>query len=210
MKFKNDTIRFSIVYFPPNLSECYEKQLKSDLNEIVNIKYDIFIIGDFNKPNIDWQNPDLHHSHLAQFCIENGLTQVIHENTREKHILDLLFCSNPLLLNNIVIQEPFLSSDHNSITFDIFIENQQNFDIKVRNFLKADYNNIFSDLSLLSWYDLFAVCANVDDFWKLFSDILQKIEKYVPFREPARKKFLTPRELKQLLSKNADCGKNLS
>lgn len=67
----------------------------------------------------------IHDSHLVKFCIENYVSLVIKESTRSNNILDLLFWSNILLLNQLEIRESFANSDQNSIYFDIFFKQRQ-------------------------------------------------------------------------------------
>jgi hypothetical protein len=211
VKTETNMIRFCVVYFPPNLSENDEYKLKQDLEEISDIKHDIFIVGDFNKPNIDWETPDMYNSCLAKFCIENGLKQLITEPTRGENILDLLFCSNTSILNQLVVQEPFSNSDHNSIYFDIFSTKTESSGTNFKNFYKADYDSIFLTLSTISWPDLFSTCSNVDEFWDLFASVLTNlIEKFVPLRKNTNnnQKF-TPRELKKLLAKKRRLWKKI-
>lgn len=212
IKTKNGLIRFCVVYFPPNHSENDEKNLKIDLDEISDIIHDIFVIGDFNKPNINWDNPDIHSSHLSQFCIENGMTQAINEPTRGENILDLLFCTNITLLNKCEVQEPFANSDHNSIHFEIFKEKFETENAKIRNFYNADYDNIYLGLSNISWPDTFSICANIEDFWHVFSSVLENlINRYVPFRtnKNLHSEKHTPLDLRKLLRKKRRLWKKL-
>jgi Reverse transcriptase (RNA-dependent DNA polymerase)/Endonuclease-reverse transcriptase len=211
VKSENGFIRFCVVYFPPNHTENNEKILKEKLNEISDTTHEIFIIGDFNKPNINWENPDIHNSKLAQFCVENGMYQVVDEPTRGENILDLLFCSNPALLEKIQVKEPFANSDHNSIIFDIFWNNLPFSEPVSKNFFKADYDSIKAALSIISWRDTFSVCANVEEFWQIFSAILNSlIEKFVPLRgpNPKSKNFIS-KDFKKLLSKKRRLWKKL-
>ena len=51
--------------------------------------------------------------------LDSYLVQVIDKPTRGDNILDLILTSNEALVENINIEEPFASSDHCVVKFDI-------------------------------------------------------------------------------------------
>jgi hypothetical protein len=211
VKTEKEKIRFCVVYFPPNHAQDDEKKLKESLDKICDIKHDLFVLGDFNKPGINWQDLNIQNSYLAQFCMENGLTQIIDEPTRGDNILDLLFCSNVLLVNQFHVREPFANSDHNSIYFDLIFIPPDHTYTKIRNYFKADYDCIFSELSNISWPDTFSACVNINDFWNTFTSILNNlIEQFVPLRQTEYYlKKTCSRDLKKLLIKKRKLWKKI-
>ena len=76
---------------------------------------------DFNHGNIKW---DTQHStgvedqKLLWLVQNNFLTQHVLEPTRAARVLDIVQSSHKELVNNVVIQEPLGSSDHNQLDFN--------------------------------------------------------------------------------------------
>src|SRR5437867_11114144 len=54
----------------------------------------------------------------------NFLTQAVDEPTRLKNYLDLVLCSDPSLIDNVSVEEPFETSDHQIVTFNIAAKNR--------------------------------------------------------------------------------------
>jgi hypothetical protein len=80
-------------------------------------------VGDFNQPKIDWITltsvGDPKCVTLLDLCQSNGLSQLVTEPTRERNILDLIFTNDPQIISTLQVNEPFSTSDHNLISFDI-------------------------------------------------------------------------------------------
>ena len=59
--------------------------------------------------------------HIKTFELLNDLflTQMKHQATRIKNILDLVFTSNPNLINNVSVSESLVISDHLNVNFNI-------------------------------------------------------------------------------------------
>ena len=74
---------------------------------------------------------------------DNSLTQHVLEPTRAARVLDIVLSSQKEFVDNVVIQEPLGSSDHNQLYFNIKIKSD---DTKVkqcrRDFTKGNYKEI--------------------------------------------------------------------
>ena len=65
---------------------------------------EIWLIGDFNVPCINWESMSLstnrthvaQHSSLIDVMQEHGLEQIVNQPTRQHNILDLFFSELPL------------------------------------------------------------------------------------------------------------------
>ena len=95
------------VYRPPNAPvSSFEKLLKftqkyiSDISNKVINQCDVYIMGDFNLPNICWTVSDSYGDHsklsesatlLTNFMEENFLCQCVDKPTRGNNILDIFF-----------------------------------------------------------------------------------------------------------------------
>ena len=97
----------AIMYRPPDAPlDSYKEalgQLQSKLDELTASSKtpDLFIMGDFNLPEIDWESPDpadcpsvadqLAAKALLEFINRNFLTQAVRQPTRGKNTIDLVF-----------------------------------------------------------------------------------------------------------------------
>ena len=84
------------VYRPPNNDDVYLNEVCRVLLEIIlnNPKSSIWIAGDFNLPNIDWDNLSVSgYNYSLQLCniildfvADSGLIQIVDSPTRENNI----------------------------------------------------------------------------------------------------------------------------
>ena len=84
----------------------------------------IFLVGDFNLPNLDWINQvplSLETIYWNAYELLNNafLTQVIADPTRNNSILDLLLTVAPDLIDDSYSYQDVMDSDHNCISFKI-------------------------------------------------------------------------------------------
>ena len=104
-------------------------------------KGDCIIMDDFSHVNIKW---DALQS-TAFLCLvrDNFLTQHVLEPTRAARVLDIVLSSQKEFVDNVDIQEPLGSSDHNQLHFNINIKSEKT---KVRqcrrDFRKGNYKEI--------------------------------------------------------------------
>ena len=115
--------RFVCVYNPPALAQdiSHTTLLCSLFNHYCCINNPVFLVGDFDYPNIDWSIPMSLGSVSHETCtMQNGLTQIANCPTRGQNCIDLILVSNPGLVYETSVLEPFSSScDHASIDFQI-------------------------------------------------------------------------------------------
>jgi len=82
------------------------------------------LLGHFNLPHTNWVDGHFPMEYKSQvilnFSNELGLTQLMLKPTRKQNVLDLLFVNEPLLIADLICDVPFCTSDHDSITFNIF------------------------------------------------------------------------------------------
>ena len=103
------------------------------------------IMGDFNHGNIKWdslQSTGVEDQRCLCLVQDNFLTQHVLEPTRAARVLDidLVLSSQKEFVDNVVIQEPLGSRDHNQLHFNINIKSDKT---KVkqcrRDFRKGNY-----------------------------------------------------------------------
>ena len=125
----NSKLIIAAFYRPPNMDSDY-------LRNLVNVLYNIhrtgvnniFILGDFNFPNVDWGNYSSSSNFDSIFieCLFDCFwSQLVNSPTRSVNdsstILDLLITSVLEFVRHITILSGEFPSDHMLITFDIII-----------------------------------------------------------------------------------------
>ena len=130
-----NTVINGVVYRCPNITKQNNEKIHNAINEVS--KGDCIIMGDFNHGNIKW---DTLQSTVVQ---DNFLTQHVLEPTRAARVLDIVLSSQKEFVDNVEIQEPLGSSDHNQLHFNINIKSDKT---KVkqcrRDFRKGNYMEI--------------------------------------------------------------------
>ena len=94
---------------------------------------DCIIMGDFNHWNIKWDSllsTGVEDQKLLCLVQDNFLTQHVFEPTRAARVLDIVLSSQKDFAENVVIQEPLGSSDHNQLHFNINVTSDKT---KVKN-----------------------------------------------------------------------------
>ena len=129
LKLKDQkNVKIGCVYRPPWTDEDYIVDLEKALDEIdPQHSNNIWLGGDFNVPNIDWSDvmsaPNSPNTALATKLIEvtndRSLTQVV-DLPRKDNTLDLLFTSNPSLINRTITIPPLTqAADHDIVFIDV-------------------------------------------------------------------------------------------
>lgn len=174
-----------VCYRAPDSVQINDEALYSLLDRVS--KEEVVIIGDLNFPEIDWGKPEsIEDSHPFIECMSNNfLTQLVDEPTRERNYLDLVLCSDPSLVEDIVVGEPFETSDHQMITFSLVINEFSRTNTKhFYNYFKADYDEIRKYAGAKLWgEDVSGITP--DEFWtKLQRDLIELRNKFVPLKKP--------------------------
>ena len=113
-------------------------------------------MGDFNHGNIKWDTLEHRGRNSTFLCLvqDNLLTQHVLEPTRAARVLYIVMSSQKEFVDNVEIQEPFGSSDHNQLHFNINIKSDKT---KVkqcrRDFRKGNYMEIRNSLAHIEWDD---------------------------------------------------------
>ena len=126
-------------YCPPNISS--EDHLHSRSHKIftqdltftldcfkaVVESSNVFLIGDFNMPDITWENQLAlsagpgKSSNFQVFCQDLGLMQIVDLPTRGANLLDLVLTNDPLRVSCVTLLPPLASSDHDAIHISLLI-----------------------------------------------------------------------------------------
>ena len=111
-------------------------------------------MGDFNFPELNWDsNSNILHEHPFVTCLnDNFLEQLVNMPTRGNNILDLVLCSENSIVQNLTVGEPFATSDHQIIRFDLIVSKELATENTVAyNYFKADYDKIRDYAKSRNW-----------------------------------------------------------
>ena len=133
-----------VVYRCPNITKQNKEKIHNAINEVS--KGNCIIMGDFNHGNTKWdslQSTGVEDQQVVCLVHGNFLTQHVLEPTRAAMILDIVLSSQKEFVDNVVIQEPFGSSDHNQLHFNMNVKSDKT-NVKQcrRDFRKGNYRGI--------------------------------------------------------------------
>ena len=112
-------------------------------------------MGDFNHGNIkcdSLQSTGVVDQRLLCLVQDNCLTQHVLEPTEAARVSDIVLSSQKEFVDNVVIQEPLGSSDHNQLHFNIKSDKTKVKQCRM-NFRKGNYKEIRKSLALIDWND---------------------------------------------------------
>ena len=135
LKLGVDDVLVGCMYKPPNCDDMYVNNLINCINNVCNssLSSKILIFGDFNFPNIDWQQDlttSTYHKDIPflECIMENNLTQLVSFPTRKNNLLDLVLCRDLDDRTDVAICAPLISSDHEHISTTILFSTSPSFD----------------------------------------------------------------------------------
>jgi len=221
--------RFVVCYRPPYYDSAalnYLTAFIACLELLCNINYTVFIVGDFNMPDVCWSDFSFTGSHanfsniMLDFVCDHGLSQCVVEPTRGNNLLDLVFTNDPLLVNDCNVDAAFIGCDHMSVHFNIVLpvelspniclplcDDPESEVLCFYNFNAGDYDGLNMYLSSVNWQEVFGDISDINECWNSFTDILNKgIELFVPVKVfdptvPRNERKLLPLFIRQLYRK---------
>ena len=150
----------------------------------------VVIMGDFNFPQFNWNRIEtIDESHPFIECINNNfLAQLVEEPTRGNNYLDLILSSDSSLVENVLVGEPFETSDHQLVRFNLIAKKVEIKNKKHYNYFKANYDEIREHARAKGW-ELNLCNETVDEIWdKLKLGIVEIRNKFVPLSKTKRSK----------------------
>ena len=193
------TVTTGVVYRCPNITKQNNEKIHNAISEVS--RGDCIIMGDFNHRNIKWdslQSTGVEDQKFLCLVQDNFLTQHVLEPTRAARVLDIVLSSQKEFIDNVVIQEPLGSSDHNQLHFNINVKSDKT---KVkqfrRNFRKGNCKEIRKRLTLIDWNGKMKN-KTATECWNILRGELDiAIDSYVPMKKQGK------RSKKKHLSKEA-------
>ena len=139
---------------------------------------------------------------------DNFLTQHVLEPTIAARVLDIVLSSQKEIVDNVVIQEPLGSSDHNQLHFKINIKSNKT---KVkpcrRNFRKCNYEEIMKSLVLIDWNEKMKN-KTATECWNILRGKLDSsIDSYVTMKKQGKRS--KKKHLSKEAFRNIRCKQNM-
>ena len=175
-------------------SERGHLQNMSNICNFINTleNYDTILVGDFNLPGITWENPEPN-SILETLFLEavqdKLLSQMVMEPTRGSNILDLMFVSNPEMVESCDVILPLGQSDHNGtkLEYKVNVKRTNSEPRKVFLYSKGDYPGFRKAVEDIEWERIFKH-RTLEQSWEVFKQIYYKLlDKFIPY------KFIKPK-----------------
>ena len=184
-------------YRPPDCNPTPIKTLAKNLESSIFNRTDhtprVVLGGDFNAPDIDWGVPTIKPSPqyglevnegVLNLCEEFPLIQTVMENTRNDNILDLIFTTDPDLVDHVSTTPGI--SDHAAVTCTYSHRPVLNTKPprKVLSFKKADWDSLQQDLTTETQSFLTgAQSLTTEENWCGFKDLINRcVAKHIPER----------------------------
>ena len=225
--FSTTTVRFFVVYRPPNgggdtvaldnmhlLIACFKEYSVAVETSI--------IVGDFNLPKVNWQMSSCHGDGVSKqflnFVTTRGYYQFVSFPTREDNILDLIFANDEQIINSVLPRPPLGHSDHCIIDFNVVVkcvkssetlDNTTEINRKLYNWYSSDFESMIWHLDCVDWNSFICYHPQAACAWSKFVDVLWTlIDAFVPTRScKVRQRKCYPKDIRKLICKKRQLWK---
>ena len=179
----NNPTTLGLYYNSPRSSQTERNLMCNKIREMCHHNGRMVLCGDFNFPQIDWDQvqSDTVSQPFLDCTMDSFLVQHVHEPTRDKNILDLVFSNDETPINDVKITCPIGRSDHNTIQFDLELPNSPpNWKNQHPLFRKGKYRLFRRYLKTINWeHELNNRRTN--EMWNKFKSImLNGINQFIP------------------------------
>ena len=178
-------------YRPPDSTSNWIDTFNTYLSRACDLFDNVVICGDFNLPDISWDNTIANKTNghpFIEVLNDHFVTQVNNFPTRGDNILDLLITSVPEHVTITQIETPenaAVFTDHSVVFYELnaFVTIQAKTRRYVYDYGKGDFEGLRSALSPKN------LCSNIDhedinDDWQSWKNtFLQTVSKYVPCKK---------------------------
>uniref|UniRef100_A0A8R1HR31 Reverse transcriptase domain-containing protein n=1 Tax=Caenorhabditis japonica TaxID=281687 RepID=A0A8R1HR31_CAEJA len=202
---KSGRLRVLSVYHP-NHNLSYDSLLDC-LKDLISVRGNCIIFGDFNAPHVDWANlkaSDPKCRKLLSFSIKCGLKQHVMSPTRlnPDNVLDLCF-TNTDIVNEITVGDLF--SDHRFVHVSLSRQRKNSQKVStVKCFRKGSFDEINCIRSRIDWDLRFSTLTVEEMYQDLVALLSNLIDKFIPVKilKPSTK--LHSSDIRKLQKKKLD------
>ena len=193
----------ALVYRPPGPeTQGYKDLLQRLQNKMDELSRnttvpDLYIMGDFNYPAVDWSRglqQDNDTTVMHDFITRNFLTQVVNQPTRGRNTLDLVLTNVPRYVVEVSV-EPTTLSDHDLVRvilgYNLLNTRREDtpeidpLSFRGVDYHRADFDEMRKSLGAVDWAALWDECEDdLDKFLELFNrTVLQATLDHSPAKE---------------------------
>jgi hypothetical protein len=214
---QDETLTVGLVYRSPNSSDDNNEKLNTTMVKIAESKPNhLIILGDFNFPEIDWQEEKCTASanHPATkflkatrdaFLTQHQTTPTRFRQGQRPTLDDLVLTNRDDIVTDISMAAALGKSDHATLLINLDILPQQAAAQKRPNFRKADYDAVRSFLAGINWESELSNLST-DQAWTYFREkIGEATRKFVPMTKTGgkgRKKWMDAKTLASVRKKH--------
>ena len=192
----SSAVYFGVLYRPDSGHKEDDQKCIQELEKIIHKiprSSHIWLLGDFNLPDIDWKNTCFKtggrypavSKQVLELTLDYNLKQIVTSPTRDANILDLVFTNTPSFVQNIAIL-PGLG-DHDIVSVDVLLSPQK---IKIPRrkiylYKKGKFDLISKDMVefATSVTDEKVQSLGVNELWMDFKQaLLTSVDKHIPSR----------------------------
>lgn len=193
-KGRKESVIVGAVYRPPSSRDDYMESLCTNIRNMAqqHRKSVLWIGGDFNLPDIDWnnyvvaghRNPLSVNNDIFTSTLEMGIEQIVTFPTRLEHTLDLFFTNRPAYINNCQSMPGI--GDHDIVHIDTdIIPRRRKPSAKHKIYLwdKANMEDVRKEGERMAdeFLNKYDKTSLVDEMWSSIKAELHKIlDKHVP------------------------------
>ena len=172
-----------VVYLPPLSNNSTFTHLLSYLHQLFSSNESVFVVGDFNCPDIDWSiinGASPSSSALCDLVFDLNISQIVESPTHVKgNTLDLVLTNSAHLVTSIdVLSDKFQYSDHFLIDFSFRVNSTGPATTvspskSILDFSKADFEsmcNLLHDFDFSVLYD----STDVEVIWQLLKSSIHE------------------------------------
>ena len=206
IEFDKRKTLIGVCYRPPDSSNINDEALCNLLSKVGLCNKDVIIMGDFNFPELNWKEIELlNEFHPFVDCLRNiFFYQHVNESTRGNNVLDLVITSSEDIIKNLRIGEPFGSSDHQIVRFDVVKYKITTEEIRNKfNYFKGNYESIRDKIKEIDW-DIIFEHLDVEQMWTILRDKLHKLrDEFIPLakNKNTKKKWINRNVIKRRRAK---------
>ena len=184
-------VTIGCVYRSPGTTESDDQSLIAALDLLVQRSAKLYIVGDFNLPNIDWIAGRCNHGDIGADYLEwinsRALCQHVTFNTRFRNghtpsLLDLVISKSAYDVTSVTNHPPIGKSDHILIQVEIRIRPPKRKMKRVRNFGRINIDDLRGRALGIDWHPR-EISLGVDEVWSSIKQHLLNLQdEFAPLR----------------------------
>ena len=181
-----DKILVGVVYRSPISSPDNNSKIITVINNLQHYQphSHLLLMGDFNLPNIDWVNntvsggdstfaSQLFDATQDVLLVQHSLEPTQHRHGQTSSTLDLVFTSDPDMIQDLSQSPPIGCSDHACLHWSFLCREEPLEATFTKNFIypKGDYSSMIKFLSEVDWDNLLSN-SSIETNWLCFKNLL--------------------------------------